>query len=702
MTRRVDDDADPERSPQHPRDIVAAILHSASADTAVALLVAEVDDPRGPVIRWSNIGTTELFGLAASDLVGRELGDFVEPTSDHALGSLFRRERSTNGAVTARTAVGESIECRFRAVPAPDGLLWAVQISPARSDMELALRASADAHQHRFEILAERSPVPTMMSEQGMRLGHVNDALCAFLGVTADKLIGTGWMSYAHREDLALITESVVAVLDGQEREIRARFVDNQQRVRHADLRFTPLHTPKVGDGFVATLEDITERRAFEEQLSYQATHDSLTGLPRRTKLWDHLAAVMADPDADLTCMFLDLDNFKLVNDSLGHTAGDALLVEIAHRLIGAVRPGDLVARFGGDEFVVACGTGSLDGALEVADRIMRVLSEPLRIDGVEIHPQASIGVVVRGPDHHSPDDLIRDCDIAMYQAKGDGKGRIRVLDEGARVAVSDTFLLVADLRNALKERQLTLCFQPIMRYDGDRPVLESVEALARWKHPVRGAVPADVFVKLAEENGLVWELGDHVLEAACEAMLEWQRELGPLTPPRVNVNLSALQMSDHLLVHAVKQIMRRTGVRPDQLCLEITESALMNDPDSASLILSQLRAQGIQIAIDDFGTGYSSLGYLRRLAVNYLKVDQSFVAELQDGHTAIARAVISLARNLGIGVVAEGVETACQLSTLRQMGCSVAQGFGISPPLTSAELIDWCRAGYPTRTELS
>lgn len=691
------DDAD-RRSPQRePRDVVAAVLHAATADAEVALMVTDFSDAVEPIIRWSNLGATELLGRASSDLDGERLADFMQPPDKASLATIFRRERPTTTLVTVRTAVGETVACRLIAIPAPDGCLWTLRVHPAQSDLELALRASADAHEHRFKVLAERSPVPTMMSEQGMRLGHVNDALCALLGVTADKLIGTGWMAYIHGEDLERMTDTVVAVLAGQEREMQARFVDSQRRVRYTDMRFTPLHTPGVGDGFVATMEDITDRRALEEQLNFQATHDSLTGLPRRGKLWDHITAAMEDPQAGLTCMFLDLDNFKLVNDSLGHKAGDTLLVEIAHRLSGSVRPGDLVARFGGDEFVVVCGTGSLDTALEVADRILRVLSDPVMLGGVEIHPRASIGVVLRSPDHHSADDLIRDCDIAMYQAKARGRGRVMVLDEGARSAVYDTLTLVSDLRQALEERRITLCYQPIVCYEGTHPQLASVEALARWQHPDRGTIPASVFVRLAEEHGLVRELGELVLDIACAAMAAWQPQLGALAPPQVNVNLSALQMNDHLLVQTVKRTLRRHGLRPEQLCLEITESALMNDPATASIILGQLRDHGVLVAIDDFGTGYSSLAYLRRLPVHYLKVDRSFVAELQDGHTAVAQAVISLARSLELGVVAEGVETVAQMQMLERMGCSLVQGFGISQPLAGPDLVDWCRSGLPT-----
>lgn len=679
-----------------PGDVVAAVLHAAAADSATALLVVELCGTGEPAVRWSNSGATELLGLAGSDLQGEPLRDYLTAPDGESLDSMFRRERPTATVLTLRTAVGESVACRVRSTPAPGGRLWALRIDPAQSELELALRASADAHEQRFKVLAERSPVPTLMSEQGMRLGHVNDALCTLLGVTADKLIGTGWMGHVHHEDLDRIAATVVAVLAGEERELEARFLDSRREVRHADMRFTPLRTPGVGDGFVATLEDITERRAFEDQLNHQATHDSLTGLPRRSRLWEHVNAAMATPDAGLACMFLDLDNFKVVNDSLGHTAGDALLVEVAHRLTGAVRPGDLVARFGGDEFVVACATAGLDGALEVADRILRVLAEPVVLNGVEIRPRGSIGVVLRGPDHQCADDLIRDCDIAMYQAKSRGKGRIMVLDEGARSAAHDTLTLVSDLRQAIEERQITLHYQPIVQYDGHRPQLVSAEALARWQHPRRGSVPADTFVRLAEEHGLVRELGELVLETACRALTAWRVQLGPLAPARVNVNLSALQMSDNLLVQTVQRTLRRCGLRPEQLCVEITESALMKDPDTASTILRQLREHGVQVAIDDFGTGYSSLAYLRRLPVSYLKVDRSFVAELEDGHTAVAQAVISLAHNLGIGVVAEGVESATQQAMLAEMECFVMQGFAISPPLPEPSFVEWCRSTFP------
>lgn len=337
-------------------DVVAAVFHAASAERDVVLVVVELDDASEPVIRWSNRRASELFGLASSDLEGRWLSDYVSGAEDAPFPVMFRRERPTTTAVTLRTAVGETLACRVGAVPAPDGRLWTLRVHPAHSDRELELRASADAHEQRFRVLAERSPVPTMMSEQGMRLGHVNDALCALLGVPADKLTGTGWTAYAHHDDLNRITDTVVAVLAGQEREIEARFVDSHRRVRYTDMRFTPLRTPGVGDGFVATLEDITERRALQEQLQYQATHDALTGLPLRPRLWEHIAATMEGPAVTRAVV------------SLAHNLGIGVVaegVETQHqmRLLEAMRCADIqgfgISRpLAHEAFVVWCRSG--------------------------------------------------------------------------------------------------------------------------------------------------------------------------------------------------------------------------------------------------------------------------------------------------------------------------------------------------------
>src|SRR3712207_3470323 len=314
--------------------------------------------------------------------------------------------------------------------PDPSGRMWTVRLISTSNEQERALRATADAHERRFSALTERSPVPTLLSEQGMRLAHVNDAFCSLVGLRAEQLLGTGWINAIHEDDLDGVIEQVAAALDGDEVEIQARLVRDDAAVRTTIIRFAHLFTPGVGAGFVGTIEDITDRLAFEAKLAHQANHDPLTGLPNRTLLAQYVAERFERGTSGLACIFLDLDNFKVVNDSLGHAAGDELLVEVAARLRGTVRPNDLVARFGGDEFVVVCEGVDESAAVALAERIGETLRRPLHIGGLCHRPQASIGVTVQTCEHTHADELIRDCDIAMYQAKAGGRGMVTVLDQ--------------------------------------------------------------------------------------------------------------------------------------------------------------------------------------------------------------------------------------------------------------------------------
>jgi diguanylate cyclase (GGDEF)-like protein len=296
-----------------------------------------------------------------------------------------------------------------------------------------------------------------------------------------------------------------------------------------------------VGAGFVGTIEDVTERLAFEARLAHQATHDPLTGLPNRTLLADHVADRFTPGVSRLACIFLDLDDFKVVNDSLGHAAGDELLAEVARRLRATVRPGDLVARFGGDEFVVVCQDVAEDDAVALAERIGEALRVPMCLGGLDVRPTASVGVTVQTAEHLAAEELIRDCDIAMYQAKTGGKGRITVLDQQARAQARDKLRLVADLRDAIERREIRCVYQPIFSTADGQAV--AVETLARWQHPERGAISPTVFVPLAEETGLVSGLGLLVLDETCRQLAEWDAQLGEAAPGRANVNVSALQL---------------------------------------------------------------------------------------------------------------------------------------------------------------
>jgi diguanylate cyclase (GGDEF)-like protein/PAS domain S-box-containing protein len=670
-------------------EIVSSIFYGAAVSDTLVLLVAEMVGGT-PRITWGNEGATQLLGYGLDDLRSLPVSSLVPTLRGAEVRLLLRRERSARMNLPVRTASGALVEVVALCTPSPSGRMWTLRLVEVDSESDRALRATADAHEQRFTTLTERSPVPTLLSEQGMRLAHVNDAFCSLAGLQAEQLLGTGWMATVHPDDLDDVIEQVVAVLGGGEGETKARLVRTDGTERTTVIRFSQLFTPGVGAGFVGTIEDITERLAFEARLAHQANHDPLTGLPNRTLLAEHVAERFRPGASGLACLFLDLDDFKVVNDSLGHAAGDELLVEVAARLRATVRPGDLVARFGGDEFVVVCEGVDEDDAVTLAERIGAALALPVRLGGVDLRPHASVGVTVQTAEHGAAEELIRDCDIAMYQAKAGGKSRITVLDQQARSQARDKLRLVAELREAIEQREITLLYQPIFSAADRTPV--AVESLARWHHRQRGPISPAVFVALAEESGLIGGLGLLVLDETCRQLAEWDRSLGAAAPQRANVNVSALQLDDRLHGHVVAAL-ERHGLDPSRLSIEITESALMQDPASAREVLIQLRDLGVTLAIDDFGTGYSSLAYLRHLPVDVLKVDRSFVAELADGHTEIASAVIALARSLDLTTVAEGVETEEQAAQLAELGAGFLQGYDLARPMTGHRTAAWYAA---------
>jgi diguanylate cyclase (GGDEF)-like protein/PAS domain S-box-containing protein len=672
-----------------PPEIVSTVFYSATVSDSLAILVAETVNGTQRVT-WCNEGAVQLLGYGVEDLRATSMRHLFPTLGGGELKLLLRRERTARMTLPVRTASGADVEAVVITTPSPGGHMWTVRLLSTANEQERALRATADAHERRFSALTERSPIPTLLSEQGMRLAHVNDAFCSLVGLRAEQLLGTGWIDSIHEEDLDGVIEQVARALDGDEVETQARLVRDDGSVRTTVIRFAHLFTPGVGAGFVGTIEDITDRLAFEAKLAHQANHDPLTGLPNRTLLAQYVAGRFVSGTSGMACLFLDLDNFKVVNDSLGHTAGDELLVEVADRLRATVRPGDLVARFGGDEFVVVCQNVDEDAAVALAGRVSAALARPMRLGGVDIRPYASVGVTVQTAEHVTAEELIRDCDIAMYQAKAGGKGRVTVLDQQARAEARDKLRLVAELRDAIERRDITLYYQPIFSTRDGAPV--AVESLARWDHPERGAISPATFVPLAEESGLITGLGLLVLEETCRQIAEWDHLLGPSAPARANVNVSALQLDDNLAAQ-VAAALERHDLVPARISVEITESALMKDPESARAVLQQLRDLGVELAIDDFGTGYSSLAYLRHLPVDCLKVDRSFVAELADGHAEIASAVIALAHTLNLCTVAEGVETVEQAEELARLGATYLQGFSLAQPMTGGHTAAWFAA---------
>ncbi len=440
---------------------------------------------------------------------------------------------------------------------------------------------------------------------------------------------------------------------------------------------------------YISELELIRrELQESREHFRNAALHDSLTGLPNRTLLTDRLEMAIQQikrhSEYLFAVLFLDLDRFKVINDSMGHVAGDHLLVVTARRLKECVRPSDTVARLGGDEFAILLdGLESFSDALRVAERLQKQLTQPVYLDRTEVFTSASIGIALSASGYDHPDAILRDADTAMYRAKANGKACHQLFDQNMHTQAVAQLKLENDLRRAMEREEFSLYYQPIFSLADQK--LSRFEALVRWMHPERGVVSPGEFIPVAEETGLILDLGNWVLREACRQMRDWQLKGLVDDQAAVCVNLSGKQFAQPGLLEQVKETLNETGLRGPCLELEITESVIMENADAACETLRELRALGVNLSIDDFGTGYSSLSYLHRFPISALKIDRSFISN--DDNPGIVGTIITLADKLGMEVIAEGVETAAQVAYLKDLGCEFGQGYWLARPADSAAI---------------
>jgi diguanylate cyclase (GGDEF)-like protein/PAS domain S-box-containing protein len=557
-----------------------------------------------------------------------------------------------------------------------------------RREAEEALRSSEEF----FRALYENVQHPIFLLDKDFNFVDVNPYACQFYGYSREEFRRINALDITLPEE----RDDQLRDLERMQQQGSIFIRERRHRKKSGEIVTVTADAARVTRSgqelFVSKITDITERKALEEQLTYQAFHDQLTGLPNRHLFMDRLGQILRRTERrkerNVAVLFMDLDNFKVVNDSLGHELGDKLLVAVVERLRGSLRPEDTLSRFGGDEFIVLIeDVASPEDVVRMAERIVEDLRRPFVIDERELFVRASIGIALGDASTKSEVDLLRDADIAMYRAKEDATD-YRMYDPGMYERALKRLELENDLRHALEKEEFRVHYQPKFRL-GQPDRIEGIEALIRWEHPQRGLMLPGEFIPIAEATGLIIAIGGWVMKEACRQAKEWQERYPSEPPLSVCMNLSAPQVRHPGLLQDVRSALRERGLEPGSLVLEITEGTLLKDSELLATIFEKLKALGVRLAIDDFGKEYSSLSYLKRLPVDILKIDRSFVASLGEDptNTTIVAAVISLAHSLGLEVTGEGVESAEQLEHLRSMGCDLVQGHHLAGPLLSEEV---------------
>ncbi len=561
--------------------------------------------------------------------------------------------------------------------------------------------------------MAERKRTEQWLQESETRLESILDTLeevvrsaCAkkfkllYLNPAAQKVYGRPvweffeqpnlWLEVIHPDDRERVEQATQVLLQQGRMNLEYRILRSDGEVRWLSDRSLAIYDiDGVATRFDSIIYDITERKRTEEQLIHDALHDALTGLPNRAFFMERLEQVLKqaqwEPDYLFAVLFIDLDRFKIINDSLGHTVGDQLLIAFAGLMQRCLRRTDTIARFGGDEFTILLeNIEQINEAISIAERIQAELMLPMQIENHTIFTSASIGIVLGATGCDRPAELLRNADIAMYCAKEAGKARYAIFDREMYARTLELLHLESDLRKAIERQEFLLHYQPIVSLMTGK--LVGFEALIRWQHPERGLVSPQEFISIAEDIGLIVPIGEWVMHQACQQMREWQVKCPGAANLKISVNLASQQIKEAKLIERIDRVMAETGLDGSFLKLEITESMLLNNTEATINMLSEIRARKIQLSIDDFGKGYSSLSYLHRFPINTLKIDGSFVSQMNydPENFEIVRTINTLAHNLGLDVTAECVETATEFSQLKALGCEFGQGYFFSKPLDS------------------
>jgi diguanylate cyclase (GGDEF)-like protein/PAS domain S-box-containing protein len=657
--------------------LVALLPFALSLLPLMSMMALKRGEPQAP-LRW----LADSSWMAAIYLASALIAGLVHLQA--------QRFGATTLVVSALAAIGIMVLLRI-----------AVQRQEAERQRQESRLAQAQheatlSHQ-RFAAAFSHAAIGMVIVKPDGTMLQANDALCDLLKLEPGEVLGLPFETLLDTADAPMMKSRAQAARASQD---AAFSMEVQVRRRNGQQIWVAVHCSQYedpdggGQCLIYQLHDITSRHVAESRLNYIAYHDDLTGLANRHCFHEMLEAAVQrnrlDPGQQFAVLYLDLDRFKLVNDSLGHGTGNELLREVAARLRASVRPGDLVARLGGDEFAALVeGLGDPRVALRLADRVLDELSRPTRLLGTEVTPNVSIGITFSDLAGRQADEIMRDADLAMYEAKAAGRGRVVRFDRPMHDKVAEKLSLESDLRRALGDGQLSVHFQPIYQLEPYR--LTGFEALARWVHPQRGAISPGVFIALAEESGQIDVLTDWIIDHALAQLARWKKDRPDRQHLCMHVNICGRDLARMSLVPHVEQSLQRHQATPGSLTLELTETVLMGRLDVSLHTMASLRASGVRFSIDDFGTGYSSLSYLGRLPIDSLKIDRSFVMAMHESrqNLEIVRAMLTLGRTLGHKVIAEGIETVDQLARLRELGVHEGQGYLLSRPMRADQVSD-------------